>query len=256
MKEILITIITLASISVANASMDECLKAGQNRDFDGTIEYCKEFANTSQVALGFLGGAYAGKYKGLKAQEALQDYINKYGQNINNKYKDVTIGYYTSLGNYYYFGEDGAKKDIQKGLEYITKGAELGNVIAQYQLGSFYGSNESSGVSKNFAQSYYWYIVSDINGANKLTSSYVYQNLDAFKKQLPYCIAQGDQLVAQAYINGNAGLSQDKYKAKKYLADAIALYKKEDKPSADELKFCPPQKGLDLKSAEKLLAGL
>ena len=254
MKEILITIITLASISVANASMEECINYSKSKDWDNIIKYCPEYATKNQEVIKVLAGAYAYKYDGDKAQKNLQIYVNKFASS-DKDISSVSLAYDT-LGGYYYFGVDGAKKDIQKGLEYITKGAELGNVIAQEQLGSIYTGGDNDSIPTNILTSYYWYQTAGINGNQKAKKSPMLQKIDAFKKQLPYCIAQGEQLVAQSYIDGKAGLSQDKYQAKKYLTQAIALYKKEDKPSADELKFCPPQKGLDLKSAEKLLAGL
>jgi len=252
-KKIIVTFSLMLVSASAFASMDECISSAKDKDWKAVIEYCEPLAKDSKEALAFTSTAYTQFEKGNNAQGYLQQYVTRYS---NSSDKVSLAAAFVSLGNLYYFKDNyGATRDIQKGLKYITKGAELGNVIAQEQLGNFYTSDEAKGVTKNFTQSYYWYTISKLNDGNKYSNSYIYTNLKSFKKQAPYCLAMGQQLVAQSYIDGKAGLSQDKYKAKKYLVDAIALYKKEDKPSADELKFCPPQKGLDLKSAEKLQVG-
>jgi len=254
-KKIIVTS-SLMLVSVSSfASMGECISSVKNKDWKGAIEYCQPLSEDSREALGFTSNAYAQLEKGMNAQKYGDSYIYKYKSSDPDKV--ALAAAYTGTGNLYYFKDNyGATRDIKKGLEYITKGAELGNVIAQEQLGSIYTGGDNDSIPTNILTSYYWYQTAGINGNQKAKKSPMLQKIDAFKKQLPYCIAQGEQLVAQSYIDGKAGLSQDKYQAKKYLTQAIALYKKEDKPSADELKYCPPQKGLDLKSAEKLLAGL
>ena len=250
-KKIIVTS-SLMLVSVSSfASMGECISSVKNKDWKGAIEYCQPLSEDSREALGFTSNAYAQLEKGMNAQKYGDSYIYKYKSSDPDKV--ALAAAYTGTGNLYYFKDNyGATRDIQKGLKYITKGAELGNVIAQKQLGDLYNSNESTPPTLNVATSYMWYTISIANGNDISVNNFV----KTLNNQVPYCLAMGQQLVAQAYIDGKAGLSQDKYKAKKYLADAIALYKKEDKPSADELKYCPPQKGLDLKSAEKLLAGL
>lgn len=251
MKIMKVIALSLAISTTVYANVSECIEAGKNHNYDATIEYCKEFADNNQEALGFLIGAYAIKYDGLNAQTNLQKYIDKYGNNLDSKYKQVTIGYYASLGNYYYFGEDGAKKDIKKGVEYITKGAKLGNDIAQEQLATIYFNGDNAPV--NYPKAYMWYTISANNGNQKAKNNYFAEHKSLYLKEAPICIAMGKQLVAESYLNGEAGLPKSDAEAKRYLDEAIKLYKKEDKPSDDELKYCPPQKGLSLDSAENLL---
>ena len=245
---------TLILISVnAFAYMDDCVNASKEENWQYAIAYCKPLASDNKDALVLTSNAYAQLYKGLETQRYSEMYINKYAKKEDNI--KILSGVYQSLGNYYYFGEDGAKKDIKKGLEYITKGAQLGNSIAQEQLGNFY-LTEGEYPSQNMATSYNWFEIASINGSQKAKQSYILTHLGDMKKEAGYCLAMGQQLVAQSYINGDAGLQKNDNQARQYLIQAIELYKEAKKPSEDELKYCPPQKGLDLASAEKLLKSL
>ncbi|KFJ42751.1 sel1 repeat family protein [Francisella philomiragia] len=235
------------------ASIDNCMSYIKSKDWDNIIKYCPEYSSNNGDITKVLSGAYAYKYNGLKAQKYLQIYIDKFANEDKNK-EAVALAF-MSLGNYYYFGEDGAKKDIKKGLKYITKGAQLGNSIAQEQLGNFYLA-EGEYPAQNMAISYKWFEIASINGNQKAKQSYILTHLNDMKKQAGYCLAMGQQLVAESYINGEAGLPKSDNQAKNYLIQAIELYKEAKQPSEDELKYCPPQKGLDLASAEKLLASL
>ena len=245
---------TLILISVnAFAYMDDCVNAIKLENWKDGVKYCEPLARENREASILTGDAYAQLRQGIKAQKFLQLYISKFVPKDKNL-QQVANGY-TSLGNYYYFGEDGAKKDIKKGLEYITKGAQLGNSIAQEQLGNFY-LTEGEYPSQNMATSYNWFEIASINGSQKAKQSYILTHLGDMKKEAGYCLAMGQQLVAQSYINGDAGLQKNDNQARQYLIQAIELYKEAKKPSEDELKYCPPQKGLDLASAEKLLKSL
>ncbi|MBK2279844.1 tetratricopeptide repeat protein [Francisella philomiragia] len=238
----------------AFASLDECTSAGLAKDYNAVIKYCKPYINTNKDALSVLTGAYAQLDRGIEAQKYGQLYIDKYSKDTDKESLGLA---YLGVGNYYYFGEDGAKKDTKKGLQYITKGAELGNVTAQEQLGSFYGATKADGVNKNFSESYYWYTLSKGNNGNDYTNSYVYVNLDTFKKSFPTCIAIGDNMVAKAYLDGKGGLPVDTTEAKEYLEKAISLYKQSKEPTANELKYCKPvSDDLNLAGAQKLLASL
>ncbi|MEY8674609.1 hypothetical protein AB9G22_09525 [Francisella philomiragia] len=236
----------------AFASLDDCYIAGSSHDYNAVKKECLKYAGKDKDATTILSGTYAYNNDGVNAQKYLQIYIDNFAK--NNKDTSILAKNYTSLGNYYYFGEDGAKKDTQKGLQYITKGAELGNVTAQEQLGNFY-LVEGEYPSQNMAISYKWFEIASINGSQEAEQSYILTHLDDMKAQAGYCLAMGEQLVAQSYIDGNDGLLVDTSKAKKYLNDAIALYK-DKKPTKEILEHCPPQKGLDLANAEKLLASL
>jgi len=246
---------TLVLISVsAFADINDCVNASKEENWQYAIAYCKPLASDNKDALVLTSNAYAQLYKGLETQRYSEMYINKYAKKEDNI--KILSGVYQSLGNYYYFGEDGAKKDIKKGLEYITKGAQLGNSIAQEQLGNFYNSNDGELPKLNTSISYKWFEIASINGSQKAKSNVFLRNISVLKEQVPYCIAMGQQLVTQSYIEGTGGLSKNDNQARQYLIQAIELYKEAKKPSEDELKYCPPQKGLDLASAEKLLKSL
>ena len=252
--KIIICILSIITFTSSYASISECMDYVKSKDWDNIIKYCPEYANDNSDITKVLSGAYAYKYNGIKAQIYLQKYVDKFA----NQDKDtgaVALAF-MSLGNYYYFGEDGAKKDIKKGLEYITKGAQLGNSIAQEQLGNFYNSNDGELPKLNTSISYKWFEIASINGSQKAKSNVFLRNISVLKEQVPYCIAMGQQLVTQSYIEGTGGLSKNDNQARQYLIQAIELYKEAKKPSEDELKYCPPQKGLDLASAEKLLKSL
>jgi len=253
MKKKIISTTALLFISVnAFASMDECTEANSNNSYKKVIEYCQPLANSNKQALGFTANAYTQLDDGMKSQEYLQKYVDKYksDENSGNDSKKVLASYYVGLGNGYYFATYGERKDIKKGLGYITKGAELGNNTAQKQLGDMYNSSTNT-LDLNVATSYMWYTLSIANG-NPISVNNLVKTLN---NQAPYCLAQGKILVANAYLNGEDGLSKDTSQAKKYLTQAIALYKK-GKPSDDDFKYCPKQKGLDLASAEKLLENI
>ncbi|MBK2267618.1 SEL1-like repeat protein [Francisella philomiragia] len=257
------TIIATALISVSTtafASLSDCYRAGAKGYFEQAISDCKPYANSDIAATGIYAGSLAHESKQAESVPYLMKYLEYYK---NHPIQDAIVvgSLYGALGNIYYFGQAEPKypKDTTKGIKYITKGAELGSPIAQEQLGSFYHSGKT--LPKNFAISYYWYTLGKLNGGSSYSQkapSYVYQNLSSFKKELPYCIAVGNQMVAQAYIDGFGGLPRDKSAAKKYLTEAIDLYKADGKPTADEIKYCSPPKGSDisLESAEKLYKSL
>ncbi|MBK2257863.1 sel1 repeat family protein [Francisella philomiragia] len=234
---------TLILISInAFADMSDCVNATKAENWQEAIRYCKPLIQENDDALALLANAYSQSENGMQAQKYFQIYIDKNKNNPTNP--KAYSNYVSSLGNYYYFGEDGAKKDIKKGLKYITKGAQLGN---------FYNSNDGELPKLNTAVSYKWFEIASINGSQKAKSNVFLRNINVLKEQVPYCIAMGQQLVAESYINGEAGLPKSDNQAKNYLIQAIELYKESKQPSEDELKYCPPQKGLDLASAEKLL---
>ncbi|WP_150464925.1 hypothetical protein [Francisella sp. SYW-2] len=124
---ITLTILLLMSIS-AFASMEDCVNAIRQDNWDDGIKYCKPLADeNNKDAIGLVARAYTELEDGIQAQKYFQIYADKYGKTENNLV--LLGGVYASLGNAYYFGAYGAKKDIKKGLEYIIKGAQLGNSI-------------------------------------------------------------------------------------------------------------------------------
>ena len=118
----------------------------------------------------------------------------------------------------------GKSKDKEKGLNLYMRAANLGFFAAQNQLGTLYAQKENTGVvSKNFVNSYYWFTLSQINGSKDVEkNSYVYQNLSSFKKDLPYCIALGQDNVSQAYMNGICGLKKSQSEALEWMEKAQA----------------------------------
>ncbi|MBK2259536.1 tetratricopeptide repeat protein [Francisella philomiragia] len=254
MKKILTTTLLLASISIANASMDDCTEAAQNKNWDDVIEYCKPLADSNREALAFTGSAYAMLDNGEMAQNYLQKYVNKYKDSSDDKTSLANA--YMTLGNLYYFKENyGAKRDIQKGLQYITKGAELGNAIAQYQLGTVYFNGDNAPV--NYPTAYMWYTISAYNGDEDAKNNFFKENEATYLSQAPSCIAIGDNMVAKAYLDGKGGLPVSTAEAKEYLEKAISLYKQSKEPTANKLKYCKPvSDDLNLAGAQKLLASL
>ncbi|MBK2268315.1 SEL1-like repeat protein [Francisella philomiragia] len=252
-----ITATALIGVSTtAFASLSDCYRAGANPvDDDKTIAVCEPYKDDVKVKI-ILSGAYSGKGDSAKALEYAKAYVDYYEKNKPQTKENILnlADIYAGIGNIYYFGSAEPKypKDTTKGIEYITKGAELGSI---------YGSNDGEGITKNFSISYYWYELGRLNGGSSYSRqhpSYVHQNMDFFTKSGKYCLAVGDQMVAQAYLDGFGGLPKNKSAAKKYLTEAIDLYKADGKPTADEIKYCSPPKGSDisLESAEKLYKSL
>ncbi|MBY7735078.1 tetratricopeptide repeat protein [Francisella philomiragia] len=244
--------LSLIFISInAFANMDDCVHYSQIEDYKEAIKYCKPLADKNNRALGLLANAYSQNENGKQAQKYLELYI----KNAKNANDDIYANYISGLGNYYYFGEDGAKKDIQKGLQYITKGAELGNATAQYQLGTVYFNGDNAPV--NYPTAYMWYTISAYNGNEDAKNNFFKENEATYLSQAPSCIAIGDNMVAKAYLDGKGGLPVSTAEAKEYLEKAISLYKQSKEPTANELKYCKPvSDDLNLAGAQKLLASL
>jgi TPR repeat protein len=250
-KKAVITILLLAISSYSFASLEDCYKTGLNENYKEALEKCEPYAKKDFLATVMYGSAEVQQedYKdGLLNLEWTINYSKSNKLSDREKEKSLS-GSYVTAGNIYYFGQAG-KADKTKGLEYITKAANLGNDFAQSQLGDFYNS-QGGDPDLNISQTYKWYTLSKANGRSLDFSDFA-NNL---KNQAPYCLAMGEQLVAQAYLDGIAGLSKDKSKAKKYLSQAIAIYK-DNEPTKASYKYCAKQKGLDLASAEKLLGSL
>ncbi|MEY8766961.1 MULTISPECIES: tetratricopeptide repeat protein [Francisella] len=260
MKKTLFITSLLAISTYSFASMEDCTIASLKKDYNKAIEECLPYAEKDNIdAQVLITNAYA----------QIEDYKDalKHGLKVDNYYSKKTVptnknelksytGTLTGIGNIYYFGQAG-KADKTKGLEYITKAANLGNDYAQYQLGTFYVVDESD-PSQNIATAYKWFKISDINKNQESKSDSYTNQLMQFAKDKPmsYCIAMGEQLVAQAYIDGSAGLPKDNSKAKEYLNQAIVLYQ-DNKPTAENTKYCPTGADkLNLESAKKELDSL
>ncbi|MEY8766131.1 MULTISPECIES: tetratricopeptide repeat protein [Francisella] len=256
MKKTLLITSLLAISTYSFADIEDCYKAGLASD-ETKIEKCSPYAEKDPIATGILIGIYAkneNKEKTLEYSNWIVDYYNKNGIPQNkNEYEGYTYAVYL-IGDIYYFDQNN-KENKTKGLEYITKAANLGNNFAQNQLGDFYNSNDKF-PGLNVAQSYKWYTLASANGNTQADQSGLMSVIDSVTKQAPYCIAMGEQLVAQAYIDGSAGLPKDNSKAKEYLNQAIALYQ-DNKPTAENTKYCPTGADkLNLESAKKELDSL
>ncbi|MED7818500.1 MULTISPECIES: tetratricopeptide repeat protein [unclassified Francisella] len=257
MKKILLIASLLTVSAYSFASVKDCATAATSHDKKLEIEYCTPYLKDEKYpeATAILAAATPDYKQSLNYASW---YVNYYEKNNSLNTTDAESTYTNILnmmGNIYYFGQAG-KPDKAKGLEYITKAANLGNAFAQYQLGGMYQSGQNGEITRDIATGYKWTEIAIANGSQKAKNGFLNVNLDGFKKQAPYCIAMGEQLVAQAYINGFAGLPKDNSKAKDYLNQAIDLYKT-TKPTKANLKYC--QTGADklnLASAEKELKGL
>ncbi|AJI54160.1 tetratricopeptide repeat protein [Francisella philomiragia] len=246
--------LSLIFISInAFASMEDCIHYSQTEQYKEAVKYCEPLANNNKNALIFTSNAYAQLHNGINTQKYGQLFIDKYANSENNE--KILGGIYQGLGNTYYFGAYGAKKDTQKGLQYITKGAELGNATAQYQLGTVYFNGDNAPV--NYPTAYMWYTISAYNGDEDAKNNFFKENEATYLSQAPSCIAIGDNMVAKAYLDGKGGLPVDTTEAKEYLEKAISLYKQSKEPTANELKYCKPvSDDLNLAGAQKLLASL
>jgi hypothetical protein len=217
--------VLLSSVSTtAFASLQDCYKAGEKGQYATAIKECKPYADSDIKALGLVGFGYGSEEHSAESLLYLEKYITYYKSHPVEDNITLALAY-TGVGNIYYFGsaEPTYPKDVQKGIEYITKGAELGSAMAQEQLGSFYGSNEVQGLTKNFPMSYYWYELGSLNGGSSYSRknpSYVHQNLASFEQELPYCIAIGQDMVGKAYYKDIGGLGQSNSEAVVWLQKA------------------------------------
>ncbi|AIT08785.1 hypothetical protein LO80_01530 [Candidatus Francisella endociliophora] len=256
MKKTLLITSLLAISTYSFADIKDCISAAANHDKEKELEYCSPYLKSKEYpeATAILAVATSDNKKSLDFALWYTNYYENENTLNSNNAKATYTNTLNMIGNMYYSGESG-KVDKTKGLEYITKAANLGNTLAQKQLGGFYGS-EGDIPKENVGTAYKWFKIADINRSEETGSSSYINTLNDFFKSKPYCVAMGEQLVAQAYIDGSAGLSKDTSKAKKYLKDAIALYK-DNEPTKENLQYCPEGADkLNLESAKKQLDSL
>ena len=221
-----LTLTVLISITALNnsyASLQDCISAGENlkSNPDNVIKQCKDFANDRIQIVALLGSAYGLKHQYKLSSKYLQQYINYYqSHKIDSSNTTSMLGdAYQVLGNYYYFGKIPNK--VQKGLQYITQGAELGNATAQKQLGDIYASDHSA-VPANIPLAYQWYKIAEANNNQAAENAPLMQKAKLISKQDPYCIALGQDNVGQAYYEGIGGLEQSTAKALDWLKKAAS----------------------------------
>ncbi|MBK2268377.1 BspA family leucine-rich repeat surface protein [Francisella philomiragia] len=246
LKEGKISSLSLKYLVLKNGNpLKKCLDS----DTKEALKECKPFLKKSKYARYKYG-------KSLFVEKRYLESVPYIKEEMSDDNPITKADGYQMMSNICYFGlaEPKYPEDKAKGLAYLTKAANLGNDFAQNQLGDFYNSNDKF-PGLNVAQSYKWYTLASANGNAQADKSGLMSVIDSVTKQAPYCIAMGEQLVAQAYIDGSAGLSKDTSKAKKYLNDAIALYK-DNEPTKDSYKYCSKQKDLNLENAEKLYKSL
>lgn len=78
--------------------------------------------------------------------------------------KQNHIGALTRLGWCYRYGRI-VEKNVNKGMEYYQRAAELGFSLAQLRMGDFYTDN------KDYAQAFNWYLKAAENGENEAQNS-------------------------------------------------------------------------------------
>lgn len=210
-----ITLSTVLISSISYASLQDCMQAGKSENYQGAIKACLPYAKSNINATAILAGSYGVTHQYEKSAMYYQIYIDKFKQGDD---KTLLATSYQVLGNLYYFGK-GIPKNIQKGLAYITKGAELGNTTAQKQLGDIFANSKNS-VTTSVPIAYQWYEISMINGDNDANSTSLIQQVDALAKQNPYCIALGQDNVGQAYYQGIGGLEQSNSEALEWMQKA------------------------------------
>jgi len=210
--------VSLIALSINSfASLQQCMDAGNQKNYSDTIKYCKPLADSDRGALMILAGIYATNHKDSEAVKYFKIYINKYS-NSNDRLSLAAA--YTALGSAYYYGQ-GVSTNRSKGINYFTKGANLGSSLAQYQLGSFYGVDGTAGVNKNYVNNFYWTTVSALNGNSEADKfNLMKSNYATFKKQYPYCIALGQDMVGVAYYQGKVGLNKSTSTAVTWLEKA------------------------------------
>lgn len=252
MKRTLLITSLLAISTYSFASIEDCALASANNEYQKVLEECAPYSKKDFKSTVMLGLAQIHEKEYNKGLSNLNWSINNSKPNSDKE----SLGYaYVTVGNLIYTNEIG-KQNKTKGLEYITKAANLGNDIAQYQIGGSYISGQDKELGTDFSAGYKWTEIAILNGNQDAKNGYLMTNFKVFKKEYPYCLAMGKQLVAEAYIDGSAGLPKDNSKAKEYLNQAIALYQ-DNKPTAENTKYCPTGADkLNLESAKKELESL
>lgn len=61
------------------------------------------------------------------------------------------------LGQLYYLGDNGVKKDIYRAMSYFRKAADNGITMAAYQLGRIYETGDGENIPADQVQSFEWY---------------------------------------------------------------------------------------------------
>ena len=219
LRVILLGAILTSISSVSFGSLIDCYKLSLNirNNSANVIKACLPYKNNNPKVQGILGSAYYFDKNYKLAEKHINEMIKYYqvsGLPSDQNARTGLADSYTGLGNLYYFGE-GLPKNTQKGFEFISKGADLGSVIAQYQLGRIYTTNSKIPLG------YKWFEISWINGGGD-EANYK-EDFIKLKKQLPYCTTQGQILVSNAYKNGIGGLEKSYDESMNWLNKAYEI---------------------------------
>lgn len=201
--------VLLLFFSSSYATLEECYRSGIDEDYEKVIELCNPYLKTDARATGLLAEAHiqldqSDKVALEDAQWAV-DFYEKNGAPTDDEGVKAYSYLVYLIGELYFFGADGIKVDQQKGIEYITKAANLGYAIAQGQLGNLY-VRAGKVPGPNFAKAYKWYKLAIANGNLDSRSAFLVRNERSFIEKYPYCISQGKTLIGDAYFKGQAGL--------------------------------------------------
>lgn len=117
------------------ATLKECYQDGVDQEYEKVLESCKPYLKTDARATGLL--AEANVQLDMSDKDALDyvlwasDFYEKNGAPIDPEgIRSYSYLVYL-IGELYFFGAEGIEVDQPKGIEYITKSADLGYDVAQ-----------------------------------------------------------------------------------------------------------------------------
>jgi TPR repeat protein len=218
MKEIIIALLLSCFVLTVFATPEvettiQGIKAYQAGNYSKALELLTKASNAGNPnASGVLSQMYYNE-QGVK-----QDY--KKGFKLisfaaSKGFPDAIYG----LGQYYYFG-NGISQDKKKAIKFYTNAANSGYGEAQSKLGAIYETGCNKTCSMNFPLAIYWFTLAEMNGNKDAKDNYFEVKKSEFESKLPYCIALGQDNVAQAYYQGIGGLSKSTREAVTWLEKA------------------------------------
>ncbi|WP_432773362.1 tetratricopeptide repeat protein [Francisella salimarina] len=222
----IITFLSVMFFGSSYATLKECYKDGVDQEYERVLESCKPYLKTDARATGLL--AEANVQLDMSDKNALDyalwaaDFYEKNGAPTDPEgIRSYSYLVYL-IGELYFFGADGIEVDQPKGIEYITKAANLGYDIAQNQLGNLYVRNDKV-PGMNVAKAYKWYKLAIANGSLEARGAYLINNQQKFIQEYPYCMSLGRAFIADAYLNGTGGLPKNPNYAIKWYQKAYNL---------------------------------
>ncbi|WP_150463547.1 tetratricopeptide repeat protein [Francisella sp. XLW-1] len=222
----IITFLSVMFFGSSYATLKECYKDGVDQEYERVLESCKPYLKTDARAAGLL--AEANVQLDMSDKNALDyalwaaDFYEKNGAPTDPEGVRSYSYLVYLIGELYFFGADGIEVDQPKGIEYITKAANLGYDIAQNQLGNLYVRNDKV-PGMNVAKAYKWYKLAIANGSLEARGAYLINNQQKFIQEYPYCMSLGRAFIADAYLNGTGGLPKNPNYAIKWYQKAYNL---------------------------------